>query len=205
MPRLKHAVPKLGKHRATGKAVVNLNGRDFYLGTYGSKSAKVDYDRLIAEWLAGGRRLTDGSASVTVVEVIAAFFRWAKVHYRGPDGKPTGSLANLRFALRPLKHYYDATVANDFGPKSLKALQGILIGKGLSRRTINDQIRCIRQVFRWAVSEELVSSSVHHELVSVSGMQRGRTEARESAPVQPVDDAVVQATLRQLPEVVADA
>ncbi len=37
MPILKNAVPKYRKHRATGQAVVTLNGRDFYLGPHGTQ------------------------------------------------------------------------------------------------------------------------------------------------------------------------
>ncbi|HUR52767.1 MAG TPA: hypothetical protein VMZ71_01465 [Gemmataceae bacterium] len=55
MPR-PTSVPKLTLHKASGKAVVRLNGRDHYLGVYGSPEAKAAYDRLIAEWLAAGRR-----------------------------------------------------------------------------------------------------------------------------------------------------
>jgi hypothetical protein len=57
MPR-KPSIPKLCQHKASGKAVVRLNGRD-HLGVYGTPGAKAAYDRLIAEWLAaaapGGR------------------------------------------------------------------------------------------------------------------------------------------------------
>ncbi len=37
MPRLVNVVPKYRHHKATGKAVVNLNGHDVYLGPYGTK------------------------------------------------------------------------------------------------------------------------------------------------------------------------
>ncbi len=36
------------------------------------------------------------------------------------------------------------------------------------------------------------------------GLQRGRTEAAERPPVEPVDEATIEATLRHLPSVVAD-
>jgi len=32
MPRLSHRLPKYRKHRASGQAIVTLNGRDYYLG-----------------------------------------------------------------------------------------------------------------------------------------------------------------------------
>jgi len=54
MPRLVHATPKYRLHRASGQAIVTIQGKDRYLGRYGSKSSKAEYDRLIAEWLQPG-------------------------------------------------------------------------------------------------------------------------------------------------------
>lgn len=58
MPRLTQQLPKYRKHRASGQAVVTLAGVDHYLGKYGTKVSRIGYDRLIAEWLAGGRAIT---------------------------------------------------------------------------------------------------------------------------------------------------
>ena len=44
----------------------------------------------------------------------------------------------------------------------------------------------------------------HKHLTMVSGLRKGKTEARETAPVLPVDDAVVDATLEYLPAIPAD-
>lgn len=46
MPKLSNSVPKYRKHRASGQAVVTLDGRDFYLGPHNTKSSKLEYDRL---------------------------------------------------------------------------------------------------------------------------------------------------------------
>jgi len=79
MPRLSKAVPKYQLHRASGQAVVSLNGRDHYLGPHGTKVSKLAYDRLVAEWLQNGRQLAEGAdGGLTVVEVIAAYLRFAK-------------------------------------------------------------------------------------------------------------------------------
>ena len=51
MPRLIRSVPKYRRHRGSKQAVVDLNGRDYYLGPYGTKASRIEYDRLIAEWL----------------------------------------------------------------------------------------------------------------------------------------------------------
>ena len=55
MPRLVNSSPKYRRHKSSGKAVVTLNGRDFYLGPYGSKASRIEYDRLVAEWMANHR------------------------------------------------------------------------------------------------------------------------------------------------------
>jgi integrase len=58
-------------------------------------------------------------------------------------------------------------------------------------------------VFKWAVAKELLPASVHHALSAVAGLRAGRTDARESEPVKPVADAVVDATLPFLSRTVA--
>jgi hypothetical protein len=52
-------IPKYRRHRATGQAIVTLNARDLYLGPYNSKASHELYDRLIKEWVANDRVLTD--------------------------------------------------------------------------------------------------------------------------------------------------
>jgi hypothetical protein len=52
MPRLVHAPPKYRKYKASGQAVVTINGRDRYLGAYRSRASRGDFDRLVGEWLA---------------------------------------------------------------------------------------------------------------------------------------------------------
>src|SRR5262249_41625622 len=77
-------VPKLCKHRATGRAVVRLSGKDIYLGRFGSAAAKAEYDRKIAEWLANGRQLPDPDGGLSVAELIVAYIRHAATYYANP-------------------------------------------------------------------------------------------------------------------------
>ena len=69
MPKLIHATPCYRRHRASGQAIVTLNGHDHYLGPYGSKSSRVKYDPLIGEWLAAGRRLPLAASDLMVAEL----------------------------------------------------------------------------------------------------------------------------------------
>src|SRR5690348_13226517 len=77
-------IPKMTHHKASGRAVVRLAGKDRYLGPWGSRAASHEYDRLVAEWLAGGRQNPDG---ITVSQMIAAFWDHACGYYRHANGK----------------------------------------------------------------------------------------------------------------------
>jgi hypothetical protein len=50
-------VPSLRRHKPTNQAVCTLNGRDHYLGKFGTKESKKAYDALIGEWLRLGRQM----------------------------------------------------------------------------------------------------------------------------------------------------
>jgi integrase len=78
------------------------------------------------------------------------------------------------------------------------------IDEGLSRSFINASIRRLIRMFKWAVAEGTLPPSVPQALSMVPGLRRGKTTARETDPVMPVDEALVDATLPHMPEVVAD-
>ncbi len=104
MPTLQKHVPSYRKHRASGQAVVSLNGRDFYLGPHGTKASKLEYDRLIGEWLQQGRQIQpapDGG-QLSVVELMAAYLHFVAGYYR-KDGRPTSEVRDITLSLRPLK------------------------------------------------------------------------------------------------------
>ena len=50
MPRRQSKVPSYCLHKASGQAVVRLDGRDRYLGPHGSLESVERYERAIAEW-----------------------------------------------------------------------------------------------------------------------------------------------------------
>jgi len=52
MPCLKYKLPSYCHHKASGQAVVTIDGRDVYLGQYGSRESKTKYKQYMARWLA---------------------------------------------------------------------------------------------------------------------------------------------------------
>ncbi len=200
MPPL--VIPKLGHHRASGRAICRLNGRDHYLGIFGTPKAKANYDRLIAEWLANGRRPFNEpevkAATRSVNEVLLAFFEHAQCHYRLPDGTQTSEVREFRHSLRPVRELYGLTPAAEFGPRALAAVRQKMIDAGRCRTLVNKRIDRVKRAFKWAVAEELVPVSVYEALRTLSGLRRGRTDVRESKKIKPVEAAVVDATTPHL-------
>lgn len=212
MPKHVHAVPKYRRRRGrvyksgrreSDQAVVTIEGTDHYLGPYGTKASKVEYDRLIGEWLASGRARPQSQDEITVVELSARYWRFAQSYYR-KNGRCTRVTPGIKAALRYLKEWYGREPAVEFGPVRLKAIRQKMIEDGHSRRYINDHIDRIRRMYKWAAAEQLIPESAYRALALVEGLRRGRSAARETAPILPVEDEVVTATLPHLPAVVAD-
>jgi integrase len=182
-------------HKASGQGVVRLSGKDFYVGPFGTPLAKAEYDQRVAEWLAAGRQLPiEKGAAITVAELIAGFWTYANDYFRYPDGTTTTEISCYREALGPLRRLYGHTPAASFGPLALKAVRQAMIDADLCRKNINRRIGRVKRVFKWGVENELVPPNVIHGLQAVAGLKAGRSAARESKPVKPVPDKIVNAT-----------
>jgi integrase len=186
MPRKRRTKPAYQLHKATGQARVRIDGRDCYLGAHGSPESKTLYQRLVREWMAR----QDGLAT-TVGDVAAAWLEHADGYYR-KNGARTSEYACFKAACDFLKPFA-GELALDFGPRKLKKVQDAMVAARLARTTINRQTSRIKQVFRWAVSEELIPADTLAALESVSGLRKGRTAAVETEPVGPVSIEHVEA------------
>jgi integrase len=206
VPRLKNRVPTYRKHRHSGQAIVTLSGQDYYLGPFGTKVSRAAYDARVAEWLARGRQPLgpdNESGGSILVQLIVAYKRHAESYYR-KDGKITNEVTAILNAAKVVRQLYGREPANDFDALKLQAVQQAMIRLGWCRRHINKQISRIVRMFAWGVSQKFVRGDLAHELREVKGLHRGRTEARESNPVLPIADSIVNATLPHLPPIVAD-
>lgn len=201
--------PSYRLHKARNLAVVTLDGKNHYLGPYGSAESHEKYARLIAEWRQSRDRAIPAAASnssagfdLSVNELILAYWRHVETYYV-KDGRPTSEQDNIRQALRFLRRLYGHTPAREFGPKGLKAVRQTMIDADRCRSLINKDICRIRAMFRWAVEHELLPVTVLQALQAVGGLRQGRSEARETVPIGPVSEKDVEATLPHLPTPVA--
>ncbi len=199
MPKLTIQVPKYRLHRASGQAVVTINGRDVYLGKYGTPESVERYHRATAEWQL--RRSIPEAVPEFVVEdlvvseLFVRYWEFAAQHYR-KGGRPTSEVDCIRLAMRDLVALYGRQPASGFGPLALKTVRESMVRRGLSRGVVNQHIGRIKRMFKWAVSNELVPPSTLQGLQAVTGLRRGRCNARETDPVRPVPMDLVEGVLQ---------
>ena len=197
MPRTKKR-PKYSHHKASGQAKIRIGRDDIYLGPYQSPESRAKYAEIIADWEQGQ---DPHRSNRTVDDLTLAFCAWGEEYYRRPDGTPSGELQNLRDALEPLTKLFGNTLLRDFGPLRLKSVREEMVSRGWCRTNINRQIGRIKRVFAWGTENELVPAAVYQGIRSVAALRAGRTTARESAPIKPVEETVVLATLPHLTNV----
>jgi integrase len=218
----KPRVPSYRLHRQSGQAVVTLTDaitgqrKDFLLGKHNTADSREEYKRVVLDWEARGRRLPqiEATADLMLAELIARYWKHVEEYYRHADGRPTGEVQAMRYALRPLNHLHGKMFVSGFGPSSLKAVRELMVTgyehpkygpqPPLCRTRINAQVKRIRRMFKWAIENDLAPPSVHQALCAMAPLKRGRTQAKESEPVKPVARAIVEDTLPMLRPLLAD-
>jgi integrase len=199
-----YPIPKYRLH-SSGQAAVRLDGRDHYLGKFGTEESKKKYDQLIARWLVakGKPPVPTDPENVSVDQILGAYWLHAQGYYL-KRGKPTGQLQRIKAALGVVRKTFGGTTATEFGPRELKSVREEMIRREWARTYVNALVGCIKRCWRWACEEEIVPAHLWQALSVVRNLQRGRSAARETPAVGPVQDAVVGATLPHLTPEVGD-
>ena len=211
MPTGRNSSPDYRKHTCRNLAVVTLpdaktrKRRNYYLGAYDTAQSREKYHRLIAAWEANGRRFPDVAAeterptahlSMTINELSLAYWRFAKTYYAAPE------VSSIKSAIRVVNQLFGSTPAVDFGPNLLRLVREAMVHgdanvtpprRAWSRTHVNDQVRRACAIFRWGASHEMLPVTVYQQLKTLPPLRRGRTTAREPAPVGPVPIEIVDA------------
>ncbi|HUW34124.1 MAG TPA: site-specific integrase, partial [Planctomycetota bacterium] len=169
------------------------SGKAFYCGKPDDPAAEQRYHKALAEWMAAGRQLPADPNTITVKELLARFWTHAEQYYRTLTDGRAKELEQFRLALRPMKELYGNTPATEFGPRALKTVRQKMVEMGWCRSYTNKQVNRVRHVFKWAVGDELIPSSVLNALQAVPGLKRGRSDAPDLEAVKPVPMEMVEA------------
>lgn len=200
-------IPSYTLHKPTGQARVRVNGRDCYLGPYGSVESRHRYGQLIARTASGmdvdtatlKASTTIEPGGYTVNELCLAFMRHAKSYYV-KNGRQTEEVTCYVSAVRPLVDLYGHETVNEFGPLALKAVRAKYVSLGWCRKYINKSVCRVRHLFRWGVENELVEPATLQKLEAVSGLLAGRTDAPDHPSRKPVPQEQIDAVRAVLPQ-----
>ena len=144
--------------------------------------------------------LNPNQATVThLASLAAAYFSYADGYY-----VHSREASDIRCSIKPLLELFSTLPVEEFGPLRLLEVREQMIQLNWSRKLINQRMGRIKRMFKWAVSRQMISPVVYHGLMTVEGLKRGRSTAREGRRVLPVDPVHVDAVLPFLPAVVAD-
>ncbi|MCE9606480.1 MAG: site-specific integrase [Planctomycetia bacterium] len=203
MPKLVNRTPKYSRHRRSGQAFVRLEGKQVQLGPWSNDPnapSRHAYNKIVGEWIVNGRmvpRTATGSQPLTINECILRYSTWAEAYYEGRTD-------SIKVACRFLRKTYGTTSAQEFGPLALQVVIAKMVEQDLSRGYVCDLIGRMKRFFRWCTAQQLITASVIASLECVSSPRKGKGEARETLPVVPVDDAIVDATLPHVPPTIGD-
>lgn len=134
------------------------------------------------------------SRDVTVRGLSREYLDYARGYY-GPDSV---EFDNVKRSLERLSKHCGNTALSKFTPKRLKGFMEHLVEAGHSRSGVNRTRGHVLRFVRWAVTEEHVQGNVLESLRAVPGLRRGKTQAAESEPVQPVSIEDVEAAKQHL-------
>lgn len=188
-------IPKYRKH-CSGQARVTIEGKTYYLGKHNTPESHQQYKQLMNEWLTKTGRfasilINPANASTTINEVSLAYIDHAEEYYQANPKE----IEKIKLAIRPLRKLFGRTSVGSFDSLGLESVQASMIENNLARTTINERIRVLKRMFKWAVRKKKVPAAVYGELLTVEGLKRLRTKARETEPVKPVPTAHVEAVL----------
>lgn len=151
--------------------------------------------QIISGLLRRHRPKRQADRGITIARLCKLYCKHAVKYYGKPDGNRTSEASSVEFALRPLRKLFGRSRVADFGPRKLCQVRQGMIERGWCRRQINQQVGRIKRMFRWGVENELIPPSAFHGVQAVQGLRAGRSEARESLPVKPVPEPMIDAVL----------
>lgn len=200
--------PRYRRH-VSGQARVTIPGvGDVYLGTFGTEESWNRYHRAIAETKCKGSVGTGSThATITLTEVCAGYLNYLLARtYSSPSAKQT-SMHNAKSAILTIRNHISQCNASDLKPLLVEGFLERLVevpyreshthngSRKRTRSNINRILWYLKDMYRWAAKNDLIDGSVYYSLLSVKPIRPGQTGARETPPIEAVEDWIVEATL----------
>jgi integrase len=138
------------------------------------------------------------SEPIRIKHLTAAY----REHCRARYSKSTEEKIRCRQICDELDEHYGDLLAEEFGPRKLKEHRERWVASGKSRVYCNRLAQVVKRMFRWGVSEELVSESAWTRLRALDPLRYGQTTAPERDRVMPAKVEDVKKTVDFLSPIV---
>lgn len=222
MPRTKTGTPpKYRHHKPRNLAKVTIQRRDIYLGEFQSPESWRKYGQIVSAWsdhktfdeikaiLAGKLPFVDETDHctdpLTVGQLSLRYWNeHAAEYFKSSTGLSHGRVPNAKLALREVNDLFADKPATQFTPVDFRQVREAMVARGLTRRYINDAMWHVIDLFRWGVESNLVDPLIPAALREVRTLRAGKTKAKESIRVLPVERRVIRTTLRFMPKLLRD-
>lgn len=207
-------IPPAIRRHIRGQAFCHCDGKDYWLGPWGSEKASQAYTRLLVHLEERFHAKAAGvpeptRADALLVDESIYRYLWHLEHDEDgdllPDGTLTSHFNKARWHLRPLSAVFGETIAEDFSASNLKALCKLMrSGKWKedvaewSHGYCNEAVTNIRRFFAWLESEGLVSPGKADHLGTVQPLR-----VPKKAEPKTVDDATLEIVCRHTSPTVA--
>lgn len=220
--------PKLTTHRATGRACVYLHcqvtrkRRTYYLDADpDTPEADDEYRRVCLQWHRADRVLAafdkldpkrQAERNTTVDVLIDRFLD-------DLEDRQVKSVDKFAAAFRPLHEKFGSIPARSFEARDMVELvdywlavsarrkvivDGKRVPKPLSRKTLNERLYMLRQLFKFARRRELIDRETLTDVLSVPLVPANDPRAAPSKGRKPASTEQIDALRDELPEVVWD-
>lgn len=201
---MKLKIPAMHHHKASGQGRVSYKGKTFYFGKWNEDATERKYRRWVAEFVANDGIDTGTANDMPVSMLVAHYLNHCSKYYPA-----TSSMQDIvACALEPVVKIYGDVLVSEFGAKAVRTVRSTWLcpdkGEPKSRATVNKYTAVIRRMFAWAAEMEYCDADTKARVASVTALKRNRSEARETADIEPVDEKHLAAVLAIAPGVLRD-
>lgn len=196
------SAPSYRLHKASGLAVVTINGKDIYLGRYGSAESKLSYKNALNElWCPTHNQIINTQPQkaepITVGRLAIEFGRYASRKY----GEGSSEWKQIQIVLREVRKEHGEWLAADFGPLRFEGYRQKLMDRGITRGTIKRKSNYVLRMFQLGVKYELIPVELWQRLLAVGPVEMKTKPGKKRWLIEL---EIIRATQEELTPVVAD-
>ena len=166
------SAPSYRLHKASGQAIVSINGKMYYLGEYDSEESHQRYKQTLADhWNPPGTSSKPAprqlAQSITVGHLAVEYGKYVKTKH----GDGANEWKQVQLVLREVRATYGHLEAAEFGPIRFENYRQSLIDQKLSRGVIKRKSNYVLKMYQQGVKFELIPPELWQRLLAVGPVE----------------------------------